>query len=240
MRARLVPQMELERDQRQRMADLLERHFLGVTVAAFDRDLREKNWVLLLEERGDLLGFSTLLVYQTTVAAETVTVLYSGDTIVAPEAWSRSSLSRAWIGAVQTLRARYPEGRLWWLLIASGFRTYRFLPVYWQVFYPRHDAPTPPDVQRLLSDLATERFGERYVAQGGIVRLAAPQTLRGDLARVPEGRRADPHVAFFLERNPGWHRGDELVCLTELAEHNLTAAGERMWRSAVRLRANEI
>jgi hypothetical protein len=39
----------------------------------------------------------------------------------------------------------------------------------------------------------------------------------------------DPHVAFFLNRNPGWRRGDELVCLTEIAFENLTPAGRRMW-----------
>ena len=28
----------------------------------------------------------------------------------------------------------------------------------------------------------------------------------------------DPHVAFFLERNPGFVQGDELVCLTKIDE----------------------
>ena len=38
----------------------------------------------------------------------------------------------------------------------------------------------------------------------------------------------DPHVAFFLKRNPGHGDGDELVCLTELSDDNLTRAGRRM------------
>ena len=37
-----------------------------------------------------------------------------------------------------------------------------------------------------------------------------------------------PHIAFFLATNPGHVRGDELVCLTELCDENLTRAGRRM------------
>jgi hypothetical protein len=38
----------------------------------------------------------------------------------------------------------------------------------------------------------------------------------------------DPHVACFAARNPGHARGDELACLCELTESNLTRAGRRM------------
>jgi benzoyl-CoA reductase/2-hydroxyglutaryl-CoA dehydratase subunit BcrC/BadD/HgdB len=50
------------------------------------------------------------------------------------------------------------------------------------------------------------------------------------LAEVPDGRRDDPHVAYFLQQNPGWREGDELVCLTEIDDENLTVAGRRMIR----------
>ena len=61
------------------------------------------------------------------------------------------------------------------------------------------------------------------------MRFAAPQVLRDDLRDVGPGRLNEPHVAFFLQRNPGWCRGDELVCLTEVSFENLTPAGRRMW-----------
>ena len=131
----------------------------------------------------------------------------------------------AWIAAVRALTAGRP-GPVWWLLLTSGFRTYRFLPVFWREFWPRWDAPEPP---ALLDALARERLGPAYRSDLGIARFPAPQALRRELAEVPEGRLADPHVAFFLDRNPGWPHGDELVCLTEIAASNLTPAGRRMW-----------
>jgi hypothetical protein len=84
------------------------------------------------------------------------------------------------------------------------------------------------DQQRLLDALAGERFGERYDAASGIVRFQRPQVLRPHLAGVALERMNDPHVAFFLRRNPGHARGDELACLCELDETNLTRAGRRM------------
>ena len=226
--ADVVAQSALTAAEREAMFELLAAHFEGVTREQFARDLAEKNWVLRLTGAGRLVGFSTVLAYETECAGERLAVIYSGDTIVAPEAWGGTTLARAWIAAVNEVRATLGAGRCVWLLLTSGFRTYRFLPVFWREFWPRWDAPTPPGQQRLLAQLAGERFGAEFDGATGIVRFARPQRLRAGLQEVPDGRREDPHVAFFLARNAGHARGDELVCVTEIAAGNLTAAGRRM------------
>jgi hypothetical protein len=83
----------------------------------------------------------------------------------------------------------------------------------------------------LVDQLAAERFGSQYNPCDGIVRFKRSQRLRGELNRVPAGRVADPHVAFFMRQNAGCAQGDELVCLTELKPENLTSAGRRMANS---------
>jgi len=210
------------------MRALLAHHFEGVTQTQFERDLAEKNWIIRLHRAGCLVGFSTLLLYESQFAGERLTVVYSGDTIVTPEAWGTTALPRAWITAVNELCGRDPGRRCYWLLLTSGFRTYRFLPVFWREFTPRFDDITPPDRQPLLLHLARERFGAQYAPDSGIVRFDNPQRLRGVLQTVPPERMADPHVDYFLKRNPGHASGDELVCLTELAPDNFTPAGRRM------------
>ena len=232
MRGRLVRREDLTETEREAMYGLLAGHFEGVTRERFAADLADKTWALLLEDEGGLRGFSTLHLYESSPSGEEVcTVVYSGDTIVDPAAWGSAALPRCWIAAVRRLRKEHPRGRLWWLLLTSGFRTYRFLPVFWKSFWPRWEAPMPPEVRTRLDFLAREKAGDLYLKEEGIVRFPEPQKLRGELVEVPEGRLADPHVVFFLEKNPGWREGDELVCLTEIAEENLTAAGRRMWNS---------
>jgi hypothetical protein len=238
---RLVRREALTAGEKARMEELLASHFEGVTHAAFTRDLDEKNWVVLLEERGRLAGFTTLLTYDSSAAGEPIAVVYSGDTIVERGAWGSAALPQSWIAAVRALHegcpgaAARPRRRLFWLLLTSGFRTYRFLPVFWREFQPRpgegHAGDAPALMESSLLDaLASERLGSSYRPELGIARFASPSVLAPDLREVPAGRLADPHVAFFLARNPGWVGGDELVCLTEIAETNLTAAGRRMWQ----------
>jgi hypothetical protein len=169
-----------------------------------------------------------LLAYETSFEGQPVSVIYSGDTIVAPEAWGSTALARGWISCVRKLRESYPRGPYYWLLLTSGFRTYRFLPVFWREFHPRFDAVMPSRLRRIRDHLAVERFGRTYDAAKGIVRFDYPQKLRGSLSSLPDGRTNDPHIAFFGSQNPGHAQGDELVCLTELSDENLTRAGRRM------------
>jgi len=228
---RAVLQAELTGALRHRMLALLTSHFSGVDAETFESDLAEKSCAVLLEdEAGALRGFSTFLMYSTRAGGQPLTVVYSGDTIVEPSAWGSNALPRAWIRAVHDLRRLQPKGDLYWLLLTSGFRTYRFLPVFCRRFYPQHDAPTPAAVQALLDEVCDARFGPLYDRAAGLVRFARPQVLRPALLPVPEGRQADPHVRFFLERNPGHVSGDELVSLASLADDNLTAAARRMLR----------
>lgn len=224
----ILPRDEIQPAQTDEMFELLAHHFDGVTRAQFAQDLAEKNWTVLIRRGPRLVGFSTLLVYESAFDGEPVSVVYSGDTIVAPEAWGTTVLARGWITAVNQLRERYPRGKYYWLLLTSGFRTYRFLPVFWRAFFPRCDVLMPGNLQRLRDQLATHRFGAQYNSQTGVVRFLNPQRLQGGLKEIPAGRVTDPHVAYFAACNPGHPQGDELVCLTELSDGNLTAAGRRM------------
>jgi len=215
---------------RAEMLALFERYFDGVSETQFAHDLAEKDWVLRIRRDGRLVGFSTLQLYATEVAGKRLNVIYSGDTIMAPEAWGTPVLARSWIALVHSLQALRPQEPWYWLLLSSGFRTYRFLPLFWREFWPRHDAEPTAEPTALLTTLARARFGEHFNAATGIVRFPKPQRLRGDVAVIPAGRARDPHIRFFLQRNPGHAAGDELVCLTELSDANLTAAGRRMVR----------
>ncbi|MFN8571234.1 MAG: hypothetical protein U0132_04200 [Gemmatimonadaceae bacterium] len=226
-----TPRAELTTDERADMYRLLQCHFEGVTPTQFNNDLAEKDWALRIFHGQRLVGFTTLQLYETTVDDTRVCVVYSGDTIVAREAWGSPTLARGWIRLVRSLKDESAPMPWYWLLLSSGFRTYRFLPVFWREFWPRHDADTPAHTATLLQQLARARFGPCFDAARGVVRFAHPQRLRDHLAGIPDGRELDPHAQFFFERNPGHADGDELVCLTELSDENLTRAGCRMVRN---------
>jgi len=139
----LLPRDTLTHAQRDEMHTLLSRHFEGVTREQFERDLAEKNWVVEIRRDGRLLGFSTLLVSDAHLDGSGLTAIYSGDTIVAPEAWGSPALARTWIAAVTICGQLFRRARATGCLLTSGFRTYRFLPVFWREFFPRYTTSTP-------------------------------------------------------------------------------------------------
>lgn len=197
------------------MFALYTTYFATSDRVTFERDLAEKEWVILLyDDDGSIDGFSTLMRMRIGEA----TVFFSGDTIVARHRWGTLDLPRLWARHV----FRAADANTYWFLISSGWRTYRFLPLFFRDFYPRDRAMKP-----LLDSIARARYGDAYDARTGIVRLATPAPLREGVSD-PASRMHDPHVRFFLEANPGHADGDELACLVRVDVANLTSAGLRM------------
>ncbi len=45
---------------------------------------------------------------------------------------------------------------------------------------------------------------------------------------MPESRADNKYIRFFIESNPHFARGDELACITEIADSNIKPAGKRL------------
>jgi hypothetical protein len=217
------------------MYALLSAYFASTTRGRFEADLAEKDTVILLRDaaEGRIQGFSTLLAMHAEQQGEPRIAFFSGDTVVSREHWGETALCRLWVSAVfaETDRAvaTCPSTRAFWFLISSGYKTWRFLPVFFRNYYPNPLGATPPDVQAILDTFAVAKFGSEYDRARGVVRFCNATPLRSGVADLTSERLRDPLIAFFAERNPGHAEGDELACLTEITRSNLTRAGERMF-----------
>ncbi len=223
------------------MYALLSKYFDGVRREVFNADLNEKSTVLLLRSGLDasIKGFSTLMRLDIRVDGRAVVGFFSGDTIVERRYWGESLLSRLWAKAVfaeaDRFKALEPGLPVYWFLICSGYKTYRFLPVFFRNFYPNPFRSTPPEEQRVLDALGNAKFPGAYDAAHGIVRIQGAAPLRPGIADITRERLRDPVVAFFAARNPGHLLGDELACLAPVSRENLTRAGLRMVRAGAGL-----
>ncbi len=227
-----IPTDELSANDIRSMFRVFQENFDGATQEIFERDLNNKNWAILLRdgETKELEGFSTLALYETEFNGKPISVVYSGDTIIRREYWGTPELPKSWIHTVLEKSTNMVQP-LYWLLISSGYKTYRFLTVFYKEFYPRHNKPTPPEMQAIMEHLASHRFGSDYHCEEGVVRFKNGATpLRDGIAEVTEERLHDPNVAFYISKNPGHVNGDELVCITQIHPDNFTPAGRRMAR----------
>lgn len=217
-RSDVVPRHELTRRDRDAMFALYTRYFATRDRMVFERDLAEKEWVILLrDDDGVIDGFSTLMSMNVSGA----TVFFSGDTIVDRERWGTFDLPRSWARHVFSAA----DDNTYWFLISSGFRTYRYLPLFFRDFHPRRDGDS--GMKTLLDTIATAKFGDAYDPRTGVIRLATPAPLREGVSD-PVTRMTNPYVSFFIDANPGHADGDELACLVRVDVANLTPAGLRM------------
>jgi len=223
----------LSAEDRAAMQSLMADYFENVSAEQFRADLDEKEQVILLRDARDRIrGFSTMMRFAVPVDGQEVVGIFSGDTIIDRACWGTPLLPQLWAQLAFRWSDAVPHDRVYWLLLSAGYKTYRFLPVFFDTFYPTHETETPPDQQRILDALAAARYPEAYDSEDGVVRFDHPTPLRDDVAPPTERRQQNPHVAFFLAANPGYTEGDELVCLTQVDRSNLTRAGRRMVESA--------
>ena len=225
---------------RDEMYQLLETYFENTTPAQFAQDLGEKDLVILLRDPDDarIVGFSTLMTLELALDDTPIVGFFSGDTIVAREHWGSSLLARLWVTTVfreaDRIRQYAPATLFYWLLISSGYKTWRYLPTFFVDYQPHPERQPSTFDRQVLDRLAASKFGDDYHAATGIVRFRHASPLRQGVAEVTEQRLRDPLVEFFVRMNPGHAEGDELACLVPIGSSNLTKAGQRMLRAGVR------
>jgi len=227
------------------MYALFARAYEATDRQRFFTDLAAKRDVLLLRgDGGRIAGFTTLAVFEDAHSAGEdgesedggcpIRVVFSGDTLVDPACWGSNALNFAWIRHIARIRAEAPETPLYWLLLSKGFRTYRYLSTFAHQYVPRRDGPDDPALAALRDQLAERLFGPAFDKTRGIVAHDPPRDrLAAPLAALPQTGRAAGEARFFARRNPGYVRGEELVCLCALDVGNMRPFAQRLYRQAM-------
>lgn len=217
------------------MHQLFSRYYDQVSFEQFDSDLQAKDCVVLLHDtQGALSGFSTLAEMDLTVEDQPVRVVFSGDTVIDRKHWGTQALALAWIRQIGRIAAAAPDRPLYWLLIVKAHRTYRYLPAFTYEFVPDWRQPSNRVLDATRHAIATQVFGSRYDTVSGIIRHPRPDGRLSSPYATPtdrEAKRAD--VRFFLQSNPGYVHGDELVCLCEIRRLNMKPFARRIFGEAV-------
>ena len=216
----VVPRSQVDRDLASELYFIFSRHYRRVDPRVFEQDLQEKDWVLVLRDAaGAVRGFTTMMMFDVGCPGGRVRALFNGNTIIERDYWGDQELVRTWCAFTASLKRQEPDVPLYWYLIVSGFRTYLFLPLFFREFYPCHNRETPAEVVDLIDHLGALKFPDEY--RDGVVHVSEPrECLRSTLAVPGERRLRSPHVRHFLELNPDYLRGDELVCLAEFSLAN--------------------
>jgi hypothetical protein len=213
---------ELTAGQIDAMYAIMEMYYNNTSHNAFVGDLMKKqDVVILLDEQNNIRGFTTLTLFP---YDEHTQLLYSGDTIVEKEYWGRHDLSQAWITNALVYADNF-DGVTYWFLLSKGYKTYKYLSTFFNEYYPCVNAETPSYIQQIIDTFAKRQYGDKY--RNGVW-VAGNDYLKGEFDSTQEVAARDKNTAFFLEKNPNYLNGDELVCLCEVSVDNLNKLGRRL------------
>lgn len=234
---RTVPRESIGEPLRAEMLALMQLCYADVSRERFERDLNEKQFVILLysSRTGELAGFSTLRVADEPVDGVTAEIVFSGDTVIHPDYWGQKELQRQFSRFLLSRKLRRPTRPLHWLLLSAGYKTYLLTVNYFPRTHPRCDWATPERRVRSLDALATRWFGAQYEPSSGTLTFAdAHYYVREGVAPIDRAAASHPHIGFFAERNPRHAEGAELVCLAEVRLRDLLRAVVRIAHGQVR------
>jgi len=210
------------------MFRLYESYYDGTSYSLFRHDLGEKTHVIELRSDGILRGFSTAQLIRFDFDGAPNHAIFSGDTIIDSAFWGEQALVDGFCHLAGQIKGQRPAAPLYWFLICKGYRTYRYLSLFASEYFPHPAQPTPEGIRMRLAHLARSKFGDAYDATTGLIQF--PQSkghLRPRWAQIAGHLREHAAVTFFLQRNPGYHVGDELACLAELTVDNLRSFAKR-------------
>jgi len=227
---------ELDDAARRAAFALFAASYEGADWPRFASDLEEKQHIIVMRDHATRLlkGFSTVSVRVEDTERGKAIVVFSGDTVIDREYWGQKELHRQLALLFMRLHLRNASLPIYWFLVSKGYKTYLGFIKNFPVSIPRYERSDDPHLRRLLDRVATARFGVTYDASTGIAVNTGHEWVRRGLAPIDATARANPHVRFFVERNPSHERGDELACLALIRRRDVLGVALRA--STARLR----
>jgi hypothetical protein len=221
---------ELSATDRDVCFNLLSHYFLDIRRNDFERDFAEKEAVLMLRSEtaaGPIVGFSTIMTLPLAVLGRRVRAIFSGDTVVDPRYRFSSGVFRELGSYFLDTLSRFPAEEVYYLLISKGWRTYKLLPSLFRHFSPSADGVSPSE-RAVISAFGSSKYPDSFDLATGVIRggAGAPRVRPDGIDAIPT--RIDAHTAFFLEANPGYLDGDELVCAGHVTPENFAAPLRRV------------
>ncbi len=201
---------------------LMRTYYKNVSKEHFYNDLAKKDRIIMLMDGKSLCGFSTQVLLERTIGNQKTNIVFSGDTIIDKQHNNSFALPIAWGKMMLSILNQYPGMPLYWFLTSKGYKTYRYLPVFFYDYFPKPFAKLSSFEKELLLCVGRELFEEKLDTKRWILIAGKnDQHLRPGVADITESRRSKQEIVYFEKKNPGHMHGDELICIARFAENNI-------------------
>jgi hypothetical protein len=96
------------------------------------------------------------------------------------------------------------------------------LPTFYNTFYPNYKEETPEEIKAIIDAFGKFYSLEEYDEKTGVICYKGlKDKLKENVADITEERLRDKNIAFFVDRNPDYIKGNDIICITKLSKSNL-------------------
>lgn len=229
---------QVSEKQLKEMYFLMVEFYNNVTETNFRKDFLEKDYCIILRDRENKIkGFSTQKILTLNYKGKIIHGVFSGDTVIHKENWGSFSLFQVFSKFFFTYGKQYDN--FYWFLIVKGHKTYKILPTFLKKFYPNFKEPTPPEIKSLMDFFGCTQYPEEYNSVTGVIEYNdVKDSLKEGIADITSKELRDNHVKFFLQENPYYEKGNDLVCIASLKKENLRERAKKilLWRKNMNIK----
>lgn len=217
-------------EQKTNMYSLMSKYYENLTYKKFREDFENKEDVILLMDSENIYGFTTIEHIPMTIEGREIIGIFSGNTIVDQTYPIGLELQQGFCKYISRL-IEIEKREVYWFLICKGYKTYRYMSIYFEEYYPSMKRNTPVYEQAIIDGYAILKYGQNYNSSTGIIsNTGFNDYLKEGVAPINEKVKKNPVNIFFEMKNPKHSTGDELVCLARFSKENLKRAFFRVIR----------
>lgn len=175
--------------------------------------------LLYRNKKKDLIGYMGVHRFEKCVEEKPI-VIFRAEVGLLPEYRQKDADLSFWLKEASRFKLLHPTKQVYFLYAPVSPSFYAMVARYTYEVYPRHDLTIPPQVLRLMTNLA-QQFGLAQVAdEHPLIRKVGWITKATDREKKFWQSSPNPHVRFYLKNNPGFTEGNGLLTLIPLTIPN--------------------
>lgn len=213
--------------EREQMLSLVQSYYAELNEAIFLRKLTQKDLIVFLKDKELIIGFTAIELINFVFNGEQIKIVLAEETVISKEYWHQQNLSLLWLQPIFALREQEKHKKWYWIVPASNYLSYQAMTLFFPEFYPRRNQVMPSKMKQLVHDFSRWKYKQGFDAVKGTVSFKnLGISLTKELSDVMFEKFDDPHMRYFISKNPYYHQGDHLICLAEINQENITPFGE--------------
>ncbi len=197
--------------------------------------LKQRQRIALFKYKGEIVGIAAIDIFPEVFEGEKACSIYTGNTWVRQD-WRNKNLIQllAFMSMIES-KIRYPFHRLYWFFGSNNYMSYRLLYSNFSRFWPALDVQTPEWELNYMRHLGELYFDSTLDRETLIWSQKGSRSFKEEDTVLADKHKKDPHIQFYLERNPGYMQGDRLMCMAPLDKNTIpnvaNLVAKRIWNN---------